>query len=189
MSERTWRLELVRALTPHRHAPAAEWPKIRRPKKSKCRSTLKLSRFDNSFAHLLRCQRNKFGNRRASLQHRKIAFATDLPKTHSRHQSRQRACPEVRPACAPLWQPGPSRRRIRTNRSRDFPGIDKGRFWFSGLQTVFESERKNTVPGTVWRRGELPNHPLRHVQFGKFASQCEHIDDGLKTLIWLQHFG
>jgi hypothetical protein len=30
------------------------------------------------------------------------------------------------------------------------------------------SERKNTVVGTLWRRGELPNDPLRHIQLGRF---------------------
>ena len=58
MRERTGRLELVRSLTPHGHAPASECPKIRRSKKSECFVQpvhTKLSRFDNSLAHLLRC--------------------------------------------------------------------------------------------------------------------------------------
>jgi hypothetical protein len=102
-------LNLVRASTPNRHVSAAERPKIRRLEKSKGfvePVRTKLPRPDNSLAHLLGCQRKKFGNRRASLHHGKVAFATDLPKAHSRHQFRQSARPEA----------------IASRRSHDVPG-------------------------------------------------------------------
>ena len=36
-------------------------------------------------------------------------------------------------------------------------------------------ECENTIPGAVWRRGELPNHRLWHVQFRILLSQLRHV--------------
>ena len=49
-------------------------------------------------------------------------------------------------------------------------------------------ERKNTVMGAVWGRGELPNHRRWHVQFRILFSQFHHVPDGPRPLLCTQDF-
>src|SRR5580704_19002729 len=49
-------------------------------------------------------------------------------------------------------------------------------------------ERKYTILGTMWRRGELANHCLRHVQFRILLSQLGHVRNGQRPLLRTQDF-
>ena len=48
-------------------------------------------------------------------------------------------------------------------------------------------ECENTILGAVWGRGELPNHPLRHVQFRILPSQFHKFRDGPRPLLCAQN--